>query len=143
MKTQHTQNMFILKINENIARIQDYVQNYKTFLNSDFKLISFLKWPSCSSIQRRKKKVLKPSGDLSHDGCSSSSDLVEVLVFSMVDMRRAKASATRLPALLGSSFAVVSSYSSGSTPEWGTTGNVSVGSKLRSDDAMCRMLFVF
>lgn len=45
------------------------------------------------------------------------SDLVEVLVFSMVDMSRAKASATRLLAPPGSSFAVVSSYSSGSSPE--------------------------
>lgn len=44
-------------------------------------------------------------------------DLVEVLVFSMVDIRRAKASATRLPEPPGSSLAVVSSYSSGSTPE--------------------------
>lgn len=44
---------------------------------------------------------------------------MEVLVFSMVDMRRAKASATRLP---GSSLAVVSSYSSGSTPEQETKG---------------------
>ena len=41
---------------------------------------------------------------------------MEVLVFSMVDMRRAKASATRLPAPPGSSLAVVSSKSSGSTP---------------------------
>lgn len=43
--------------------------------------------------------------------------LVEVLVFSMVDIKRAKASATRLPELPGSSLAVVSSYSSGSTPD--------------------------
>lgn len=43
--------------------------------------------------------------------------LVEVLVLSMVDMRRAKASATRLPVPPGSSLAVVSSNSSGSTPE--------------------------
>lgn len=49
---------------------------------------------------------------------------MEVLVFSMVDMRRAKASATRLPELPGSSLAVVSSYSSGSTPETETRGNV-------------------
>lgn len=44
------------------------------------------------------------------------SDLVAVLVFSMVDMSRAKASTMRLLELLRSSFAVVSSYSSGSTP---------------------------
>lgn len=48
---------------------------------------------------------------------SLSPDLVEVLVFSMVDIKRAKASATRLPELPGSSLAVVSSYSSGSTPD--------------------------
>lgn len=44
-------------------------------------------------------------------------DLVEVLVLSMVDMSRAKASATRLLELDTSSVAVVSSYSSGSTPD--------------------------
>lgn len=42
---------------------------------------------------------------------------MEVLVFSMVDMSRAKASTMRLLELLRSSFAVVSSYSSGSTPD--------------------------
>lgn len=47
----------------------------------------------------------------------SDSHLVDVLVFSIVDMSRAKASATRLPEPPGSSLAVVSSYSSGSTPE--------------------------
>lgn len=51
------------------------------------------------------------------DTCTSPSDLVEVLVFSMVDMSRAKASTTRLLELPRSSFAVVSSYSSGSTPD--------------------------
>ena len=49
-----------------------------------------------------------------------TSDLAEVLVFSMVDMRRAKASTTRLPEPVESSLAVVNSYSSGSTPETGT-----------------------
>lgn len=49
--------------------------------------------------------------------CSLTPDLVEVLVFSMVDIRRAKASATRLLELPGSSLAVVSSNSSGSTPK--------------------------
>ena len=48
-----------------------------------------------------------------------TSDLAEVLVFSMVDMRRAKASTTRRPEPVESSFAVVNSYSSGSTPEIG------------------------
>lgn len=48
--------------------------------------------------------------------CSTPSDLVAVLVFSMVDMRRAKASATRLLGAPASSLAVVNSYSSGSTP---------------------------
>ncbi len=51
-------------------------------------------------------------------------DLVEVLVFSMVDIRRAKASATRLPEPPGSSLAVVSSYSSGSTPKQETRRKV-------------------
>lgn len=54
------------------------------------------------------------------DSWTGTPHLVEVLVFSMVDIRRAKASATRLPELLGSSLAVVSSYSSGSTPEMET-----------------------
>lgn len=55
------------------------------------------------------------------DACTSPPDLVEVLVFSMVDMSRAKASTTRLLELARSSLAVVSSYSSGSTPD--RTGN--------------------
>lgn len=46
-----------------------------------------------------------------------TSDLVEVLVFSTVDIRRAKASAMRLPELPESSLVVVNSNSSGSTPE--------------------------
>lgn len=53
------------------------------------------------------------------DACTSPPDLVEVLVFSMVDMSRAKASTTRLLELARSSLAVVSSYSSGSTPDRG------------------------
>lgn len=48
--------------------------------------------------------------------CEKLTDLVEVLVFSTVDMRRANASTTLLLPPLMSSFAWVNSYSSGSTP---------------------------
>ncbi len=48
--------------------------------------------------------------------CEKFTDLVEVLVFSTVDMRRANASTTLLLPPLTSSFAWVNSYSSGSTP---------------------------
>lgn len=65
---------------------------------------------------------IRASGLLKHtrrSACSSAPDLVEVLVLSMVDISLAKASTTRLLELDTSILAVVSSYSSGSTPGGG------------------------
>ncbi len=71
--------------------------------------------------------------------CSLTPDLVEVLVFSMVDIRRAKASATRLPELPESSLAVVSSYSSGSTPDEETKVTEAEGKKTNtSTGSICK-----
>lgn len=73
--------------------------------------ILFFSWLSIHDRHTKKNKtIISTAACVYASVCLIISDLVDVLVFSMVDMRRAKASATRLPEeVLVSSLEVVSS----------------------------------
>lgn len=82
-----------------------------TLAASSLRFSSFLGFLSDGSRQQELQVGDAPAPQPRHHIAKHhlTTHLVEVLVFSMVDIRRAKASATRLPELPGSSLAVVSS----------------------------------